>query len=157
MEYPFSGSAAGFKTTKVIYDPITDVNGLIGYLPDDKSIYIAYRGSASPENWQVDLDSVKVDYDLWADECPKCKVHRGFYSAVNEISESIVAEVSSLHEQFPDYQIKVTGHSLGAALAQFTGMMLIKNGLDVENMINFGCSRLGNKAYAEFSIEKFPN
>ena len=115
--YPFAGNAAGFKTTKVLYDPVTDVNGFIGYLPDDQSIYVAFRGSNSPENWQVDIDSVKVDYELWGDECPKCKVHRGFYEAVNSLSDTIVSEVARLHEQLPEYKIKTTGHSLGAALA----------------------------------------
>jgi len=37
----------------------------------------------------------------------------------------------------PSYQVKVTGHSLGGALAQITGMKLIKQGIDVY-MIDFG-------------------
>ncbi len=32
---------------------------------------------------------------------------------------------------WPKYQVKVTGHSLGGALAQITGMRLIQAGYDV--------------------------
>ena len=50
--------------------------------------------------------------------------------------------------------IKVTGHSLGAAVAQLTGMTLIKQGLNV-HMINFGQPRVGDTNYANFSNSIF--
>ncbi len=53
--------------------------------------------------------------------------------------------------------VKTTGHSLGAALAQGTAMLLIKNDIEVANMINFGQPRFGDKAYAAFSAKIFPN
>jgi triacylglycerol lipase len=53
-------------------------------------------------------------------------------------------------DENPKYKLKVTGHSLGAALAHLTGMSLIKDGFKV-SMINFGQPRLGNTAYAAFS------
>jgi len=50
----------------------------------------------------------------------------------------------------PGYSLKVTGHSLGAALAHLTGMNLIKAGYNVQ-MINFGQPRLGDDTYAAFA------
>jgi hypothetical protein len=44
----------------------------------------------------------------------------------------------------------VTGHSLGASVAQLTGMSLIKDGIPVK-MINFGALRVGDDYYAKFS------
>jgi hypothetical protein len=44
----------------------------------------------------------------------------------------------------------VTGHSLGAALAQLTGMDLIRNGIPCR-VIDFGQPRTGTQAYSSFS------
>jgi hypothetical protein len=52
---------------------------------------------------------------------------------------------------FPTYKVKTTGHSLGAALAQGTALLLIKNDIEVANMINFGQPRFGDKTFAAFS------
>jgi len=48
-----------------------------------------------------------------------------------------------LESIFPGRTIKVTGHSLGAAIAHLTALMLIKNGMNV-HMINFGQPRIGD-------------
>lgn len=48
-----------------------------------------------------------------------------------------MTEVTRLNNLYSSYSIKVTGHSLGAALANLTGMSLINEGFDV-SMINFG-------------------
>jgi hypothetical protein len=41
-------------------------------------------------------------------------------------------------------------------MAQMVGMLMIKAGIVVDQTITFGQPRLGNKAYAKFSQEKFP-
>ncbi len=68
----------------------------------------------------------------------------------------MLAEVRRLSALLPGYAIKVTGHSLGGALAQLTGMSLIRDGFNV-HMINFGQPRVGDRAYAAFSNAKFTN
>lgn len=136
MSHAYSGAALGFRPTKVIYNPVNDVNGYVGYLPSDDSIYVAFRGTESPQNWQIDFDSTLVNYDLFP-ECD-CYIHRGFYTAVNTVADDIITEVLRLKTQFPTYDVKVTGHSLGAALAQVTSMLLTKHEIRVSNMINFG-------------------
>jgi hypothetical protein len=40
-----SGPTAGFVATHHIQDTATDTQGFVGYLPSDKSIYVAFRGS----------------------------------------------------------------------------------------------------------------
>ena len=42
-------------------------------------------------------------------------------------------------------------------MAQLTGMTLIKNGMHVDQMINFGAPRIGDDKYSAFSDTKFPN
>ena len=51
--------------------------------------------------------------------------------------------------------MKVTGHSLGAALALLNGMALLKEGV-TSTMINFGQPRVGDNAYAAFVEKKLP-
>jgi triacylglycerol lipase len=81
-------------------------------------------------------------------------VHNGWYQAVENIWSDLFAEVSRLSALFPDYQVKVTGHSLGASLAQLTGMRLTQAGVNTY-MINFGSPRTGDKDFATFSDKVF--
>ena len=60
----------------------------------------------------------------------------------------------NLVSSHPNYKLKVTGHSLGAALAHLTGMALIKDGFKV-SMTNFGQPRVGDETYYKFADEKF--
>jgi len=46
---------------------------------------------------------------------------------------------------------------LGAAVAQLTGMRLMRAGINVDNMINFGMPRVGDADYASFSNKTWPN
>ena len=72
------------------------------------------------------------------------------------MSGDVLSEVQRLMSLNPGYSLKVTGHSLGAALAHLTGMNLVKAGYNVQ-MINFGSPRIGNNAFAAFSNKLLPN
>jgi len=84
-------------------------------------------------------------------------VHEGFQKAANSVSGQVLGAVYGLLKDHKHAKVKTTGHSLGAALAQLTGMTLIKNGIEVDQMINFGMPRIGDKEYAEFSDATWPN
>jgi putative lipase involved disintegration of autophagic bodies len=88
-------------------------------------------------------------------EC-NCKVNKYFYEAFESVWYGIEAQVKSLKAWFPGFTIKVTGHSMGGALAQLAGMNLVYEGYNV-SMINFGAPRVGDQMYAEFSNRMFPN
>lgn len=92
---------------------------------------------------------------MWP-EC-ECKIHEGFNLAIKSVGVDVVEEVRRLQALFPTYDVKVTGHSLGAALAQVMTMYLLKNEVQVANMINFGQPRIGDRAYAAFSDKVFPD
>ena len=121
---------------------------------DCKSIYVAFRGSETVDNWLTDFNVDKDKYTVWP-EC-KCKIHSGFQNTTNSVNADVLAEVSRLHALYPNYSIKTTGHSLGGAMAQLTAMMLLKNGFAV-SMISFGQPRVGDEDYANFSTSVFPN
>jgi hypothetical protein len=42
LTMPFEYAAEGFVATKVLHNSIYDVQGYVGYLPSDKSIYVAF-------------------------------------------------------------------------------------------------------------------
>ena len=150
MTHVFKGPTAGFVVTKVIYDP-KDTQGYIGYLPSDKSIYVVYRGSESTKNWITNLDAIKIPYTSFP-EC-NCQVHKGFYQAEQTVIAGVINEVKALQQKLPGYVAKVTGHSLGAALAQLTSMDLIKAGIS-NSVYNFGQPRTGDQKYAQFANSK---
>jgi putative lipase involved disintegration of autophagic bodies len=72
------------------------------------------------------------------------------------VASDVLTEVRRLLTLLPGYSLRVTGHSLGAALAHLTGMNLIKAGYNVQ-MINFGQPRLGDDTYAAFANKNFSN
>jgi len=147
----FEGPTKGFIATYVIHEDVTDVTGFIGYLPSDKSIYVVFRGSSSIPNWIADLDVIKTAYTSFP-EC-NCQVHKGFYSSEQRVISNVVSEVKRLQALKEGYQVKVTGHSLGAAIAQLTSMDLLKFGIP-NSLYNFGQPRTGDKAYSDFATPK---
>lgn len=68
----------------------------------------------------------------------------------------VITEVRRLETIYPGHTIKITGHSLGAGIAQLVGMALIRDGLAV-HMINFGQPRVGDAAFANFANTVFPS
>ena len=151
MTHTFKGPSTGYVVTYVIYDSKTDTQGYIGYLPSNKSIYVVFRGSISLQNWITDLDAVKTDYTSFP-EC-KCQVHKGFYVAEQKVIGGVIQEVTRLKNSKPDYALKVTGHSLGGALAQLTSMDLFKAGFS-PLVYNFGQPRTGDQNYAKFATDR---
>ena len=70
MTHNFTGVCKGFKVTYVIYAEKQEIEGFVGYLPSDKSIYVVLRGTSNIKNWETDLHATKEDYDDPA--CPDC-------------------------------------------------------------------------------------
>ena len=151
----FKGPTTGFSLTYTIYDSKTDTQGFIGVLPSDSSIYVVFRGSSSIQNWITNLNAFKTPYTSFP-EC-NCQVHQGFYQAEQIVIGNIVSHVKSLLSSHAGYAVKVTGHSLGAALAQLTSMDLVKNGIAVNHVYNFGQPRTGDVNYAAFVPKKVTN
>jgi predicted lipase len=67
----------------------------------------------------------------------------------------VISAVKSLQSSHSGYSVKVTGHSLGAALAQLTSMDLLKNGIS-NTVYDFGQPRTGDKTYSTFSTSRVP-
>lgn len=103
-----------------------------------KRITVSFRGSHTWKDLDIDADGFIVDVNnpVHPDSKEKLGVHQGFHEylngspkgkhennldEVNKYSE-IMAELSVLYEKYPGYMLYVTGHSLGASLAQLFAM-----------------------------------
>ena len=62
MTLQFEGKSTGFQPTLVLYDHALDVEGYIGYLPSNNSIYVVFMGTTSPQQFITDLDGIKSKY-----------------------------------------------------------------------------------------------
>jgi putative lipase involved disintegration of autophagic bodies len=70
---------------------------------------VVFRGTTSFQDWLTDIQDELVSYPL----CVGCSVHRGFYEAQQSIIHQTITVVNQLRTEFPDFQVVVTGHSLG--------------------------------------------
>jgi len=149
----FTQYSEGFIPTYRIFDKSYDINGFIGYLPAHSSIYVVFRGSQSFQNFVEDMELIQSNYTY----CDNCKVHSGFLASQLSIEQDALTEVNRLQSLFPDYQIVVTGHSLGAALATLFSVTLYHNGIKNPRLFNFGSPRIGNINTAAYISELLPD
>ena len=147
MNMSLNMSITGFVVSDVIYDPKTDLQGYVGFLPSAESIYVAFRGSSSILNWIDDFEVRLVPYTT-APEC-NCTVHSGFYRSALGVRNKTIDAVSRLLTQYPAYSVIMTGHSYGASVTQMLAMELARAGIKPA-IYNYGQPRTGDARYAAY-------
>lgn len=125
---------------------IDDIQSGIQYFLRRKAdtLRITFRGTDSPKNWET-------DFTFWQKTIPydnaesKIRIHAGFLNAYkmhgvrDKILESITHDI---------HYLKISGHSLGAALAVLCAVDIQYSYPDRNiEVILFGCPRVGNKAF----------
>mmetsp|Transcript_23047 Transcript_23047/g.71804 ORF Transcript_23047/g.71804 Transcript_23047/m.71804 type:complete len:313 (-) Transcript_23047:1305-2243(-) len=145
-ELAWGGKTEGFIVDKVMYEEAHELQGFVGVNPDQKSIIVAFQGTNHARNWITNLYYYKVDYP----HCEGCQVHDGFYQGTQAVYDTVYSAVSELKQANPDFEIRVTGHSLGGALALLTSLELANDGFDVVHR-SFGAPRTGNEEYAAYA------
>lgn len=145
----YKGLLSGFVPTYTILDAAHDTHGYIGYHQGQKAIYVSFRGSESAQNWLDDLDVILTSYP--APGCGSCEVHKGFYDAEKACFPAVLDQVKKLKGTYPDYQVVVTGHSLGAALATLVSIDLINSNINNVRMFNYGSPRVGDTAFSNYA------
>jgi len=121
-----------------------------GYIARDdlaKRIIISLRGTQSFPNVLVDAMAFMSPTGVIAN-CTSCRIHSGFYMAWQAVERTIKRAFQAQLRAFPDYQVLITGHSLGAAVAALLGLSYEMRGEDPV-VITFGQPRVGNPAFAE--------
>ncbi|XP_053391666.1 lipase ZK262.3-like [Mercenaria mercenaria] len=78
-------------------------------------------------------------------------VQRYFANAYQKLYQGVNASVTSLVRQYPAYDVVVTGHSLGGAIASLAAVSLVYQKLVPVNrmyLYTYGLPRVGDKQYA---------
>jgi len=117
-----AGGVDDFVTTNVVYNRYYDVHGYVGYSERLRAVFVVFRGSLSIKNWLDDFDTLMTSFPL----CTGCDVHRGFYFAAQSVRDDVVAWAQALQARFPAFDVVVTGHSLGGALATLVAAELAR-------------------------------
>jgi hypothetical protein len=147
-------SIESFVPTAFPYDRHINGYGYIGYNPQNSTIVVTFRGTDSLKNWIIDLQSAeKVPYK----NLTGIDVGKGFYDEWNDLLPQVIPAVQSLRTQFPNYDIYVTGHSLGAAISVLCALELVEEGYDNVYVYNYGCPRVGNENFATYYNQLVPN
>lgn len=142
ISYQLPKPTAAYEKSFVIEDRNTDTHCFA--LVNKNTMTLVFRGTNSIKGLVNDIKFFKksVPYD---NASPKIKVHTGFINAYK--SEKIRGNILGLMNDEID-SVRVTGHSLGGALAILCAIDLQYNFPDRDyEVIVFGSPRVGNKAF----------
>jgi triacylglycerol lipase len=128
----------GYARIAEITDRATDTNGFMAV--KDNVLVLSFRGTSGFKNFLTDGGIRRVRTD-WA----AGRVHHGFKSALDAVWPQITSNLGPPQAQPKD--IWLTGHSLGAALAQLAALRLTKAGYRVRSVFTFGTPRIGDMEF----------
>lgn len=94
-----------------------------------RQIVVSFRGSDDWKDWSTNLKFLKIKSPFNRD------VHSGFQAAYNSIREGLEQYLS----QLAGWDLFMTGHSLGAALASICA---VQSGAKFKQVVTFGCPRV---------------
>lgn len=150
--------------------PHDEEHGLENPYSGQPSIIVAFRGTYSIANTVVDLSTVPQAYVPYSSpdhgggeppeepehRCDNCTVHMGFLESWKNARELVLPELKQLRERYPNYPIRLVGHSLGGAVACLAALELkVSFGWDDVVITTFGEPRLGNYDLVRFIDEVF--
>mmetsp|Transcript_21549 Transcript_21549/g.28061 ORF Transcript_21549/g.28061 Transcript_21549/m.28061 type:complete len:271 (-) Transcript_21549:188-1000(-) len=156
-------SCDGNMEVTSIYNSTTDGNGFVGYTNDTNTIVISFAGTnpLSIQDWIDDIDFIQTDFNGYGninvDDCTDCEVHKGFYETYMSIADQVHNALDYYLSVHSDADIVVTGHSLGAAIAQHCAMDLTISDFNVKSLYNFGQPRTGNKQFSQYATKIMNN
>eukprot|EP01102_Stenamoeba_stenopodia_P017989 TRINITY_DN6537_c0_g1_i2.p1 TRINITY_DN6537_c0_g1~~TRINITY_DN6537_c0_g1_i2.p1 ORF type:complete len:464 (-),score=97.68 TRINITY_DN6537_c0_g1_i2:147-1538(-) len=107
-----SATFASSSTSKADAQSIVGSDaGSIARRASDKTLYVIFRGSSSLRDWFVNFSAVPVNFK------GNVNVHVGMHVSLNAYYAQIRDLLISFLTKNPDFQLVVTGHSLGGGYA----------------------------------------
>lgn len=142
------------KVVKFVSDPVTDIQAGVTISEMNKRITVVFRGSESKSDWYYDLMVLKKR--ILDERYDDVYVHSGFYKQLHDtdVYTQLVATIVELKDANPEYDIYITGHSLGAALSTLFGFEISHIFEEKINVISFASPRVGNKGFRKAFDEK---
>jgi len=148
------------KRSKSAYDPIPDIRkayplvtravtiesiDVLYFVEQDKPNQkqtISIRGTAAKPNVWEDLE-----ISLIPDSILGISVHRGFQRDATAIYDDVIPHLRK------DWPIRITGHSLGGAIAGLLAAYFEKQGYTVERIVTFGQPKVATKLPEDFVLQ----
>lgn len=145
---------ASFKPYMLINGDGGNLFSYVGSNPTTQEVIAIFRGTIPTdlENWLADLNTIKTS---WAGSST-IEVHEGFYESYLNMAADLNNAVFTLMEQNPSYQLVVTGHSLGGAMATLAALNLTVNYGKSPIVYTFGSPRVGNDYFEEYFTQNVP-
>lgn len=115
-----------------------------------KAIVLAYRGTASSKQLMDEFLSVILIPKVSV-ENGKGKVQKYFKKAHDKLYHCVKESMHAQISNYTDYNIWITGHSLGGALASISSASLLYDEIikkDKTALYTFGMPRVGDRQYA---------
>lgn len=106
------------------------------------TITLTFKGTDDLIDMFYNLQTIKhsiIPHDL-------SRIHNGFIRILSgdNIHDDILSEIKNLSDNYPNYEIFITGHSLGGSLS-IVFSYFIHDKVDKHiNVITFGCTKIGN-------------
>ncbi|CAG8920925.1 unnamed protein product [Penicillium salamii] len=127
-------------------DTITDTAGFIAVDDVKKAIVLSFRGSYSVRNWIADASFPYTSTGI----CTGCEAELGFWGSWKAVRENIQSQLHDAFSQHSDYELVVTGHSLGAAIASLAAADLRGKGYPEAKMYAYAAPRVANSKLAKY-------
>ena len=117
----------------------SEVNTIIELDDEQRVQWVAVRGSDNLSNWLANFKYVEQPFTKhFAQQDLAIDLHCGFRQAAVEVFQAIKTHLER------DYQTRITGHSLGGAIAVILMMFLKDEGYSIEKCITFGQPKVTN-------------
>jgi len=136
----------GMQVTDVFYNQKYDSHGYLGFNANNQEIVLSFRGTNSFTNFITDIA-------FWKNKAPfaglsGAYVATGFYQAYASLRSQVIPAVQKLIRQFPDYQLVITGHSLGGAMGTMAALELSVRYQLSPMVFTYGSPRVGNSVFS---------
>ncbi|KKY29691.1 putative feruloyl esterase a [Diaporthe ampelina] len=140
----------GSSVEKEFEDKKTDTQVTL-FRDDNAQEYIlSFRGTSNVQDFLTDLDQTLVSCSA-ADgiSCLGCTCAQGYLGQYVSVQDDIVTTLTSSLASSPSYQLVVTGHSMGGALASLAAASLQGQNFTL-TAYTYGQPRTGDQAYADY-------
>ena len=126
--------------------PEADINVIVELDHVQKIQWIAIRGTSDFKNWLEDLGYIEETYSLEkGEDTLSVEFHRGFCKASKAVFLTIKEYLRS------DYQTRITGHSLGGAIAAILTFIMNDKNYLIKQCVTFGQPRVTNHKEGQLS------